>query len=57
MTDEEEPVVMDSTFMENVREALSNGYDRVCARCGVGTAGDDLDIHERTCPEFADWMK
>ena len=47
-----EPVVDDATFMENVREALSNGYDRLCARCGVGTAGDDMDIHERRCPEY-----
>lgn len=51
------PVVSDATFMENVREALGNGYDRLCAHCGVGTAGDGLDIHERACPEFnADWM-
>ena len=53
----EQPVVPDDTFMENVREALVNGYDRVCARCGIGTAGDDMDIHERKCPEFAEWMR
>lgn len=50
------PVVDDETFMENVREAHVNGYDRVCAHCGVGTAGDDMDIHERRCPEFTEWM-
>lgn len=53
----DQPVVSDATFMENVREALGNGYDRVCANCGVGTAADDTDIHERACPEFAEWMR
>jgi len=47
-----DPVVIDATFMENVREALTNGYDAVCAACGVGLAGDDMDIHERACPEY-----
>lgn len=51
----EVPTVDDRTFMENVREALGNGYDRLCAHCGVGTAGDDMD--ERSCPEFAEWMR
>jgi hypothetical protein len=51
-TVDEETVVDDETFMENVREALGNGYDRVCAHCGIGTAGDDMDIHERVCPEY-----
>lgn len=55
--DTETPVVADAAFMENVREALGNGYERVCARCGVGTAGDDMDIHERACPEFKEWMR
>lgn len=57
LTDEPtpEPVVSDARFMENVREALMNGYDRLCARCGIGTAGDDMDIHERACPEFTEW--
>jgi hypothetical protein len=55
-TETETPVVDDGTFMENVREALSNGCDRLCAHCGIGTAGDDLDIHERVCPEFSEWM-
>ena len=50
------PVVDDATFMENVREALINGYDRCCSRCGVGTAFDDIDIHERACPEFVEFM-
>lgn len=53
---EETPVVDDETFMENVREALGNGHDRVCAHCGVGTAGDGLDIHERFCPEWDERM-
>ena len=47
-----DPAVDDRTFMENVREALENGYDRVCALCGIGTAADGMDIHERRCPEF-----
>jgi len=51
VTDSGGPVVSDATFMENVREALENGYDRVCARCGVGTY-DDSDIHEMPCPEY-----
>ncbi len=50
--DEEQPVIDDARSMENVREALGNGYDRLCARCGIGTAGDDMDIHEPACPEF-----
>jgi hypothetical protein len=41
----------DGTFMENVREARENGYDRLCATCGVGVY-DASDIHERTCPEY-----
>lgn len=52
MTTEPAPVVTDVEFMENVVEALSNGYDRVCAHCGIGTAGDDMDMHERGCPEW-----
>lgn len=51
------PVVDEATFIANVHEALSNGHDRVCAHCGVGTSPDDLDIHERRCPEFAEWMR
>lgn len=49
----DQPVVPDDTFMENVREALDNGYDRVCAHCGCAMA-DESDIHERRCPEFDD---
>lgn len=49
---DEEPVVDDATFMKNAREALSNGYERLCAYCGIGTARDGMDIHERRCPEF-----
>jgi len=56
-TPETEPVVSDETFMRNVREALGNGYDRLCAHCGVGTAFFNLDIHERACPEFDEWMR
>lgn len=56
-TTDEQPVVADDTFMGNVRDALGNGYDRVCAHCGVGTAGDDMDIHERKCPEFREFMR
>lgn len=44
------PVVDDERFMENVREALANGYDRLCARCGAGTY-DGYEIHETACPE------
>jgi hypothetical protein len=49
---DEQPVVADDIFMENIRDALSDGYDLACAHCGVGTAGDDMDIHERQCPEY-----
>lgn len=45
------PVVTDAEFMENVREALDNGYDRCCARCGTGTY-DGMEIHDRACPEY-----
>jgi hypothetical protein len=45
--------VDDDRFMENVREARDNGYDRVCAACGVGVY-DESDIHERSCPEFVE---
>jgi hypothetical protein len=48
---DDEPVVDNDTFMENVREALSKGFDRLCAHCGVGVY-DDSDIHERACPEY-----
>lgn len=51
MTNDTAPVVSDDKFMANVREAHFNGYDRVCAHCGVGTAADNMDIHERACPE------
>lgn len=51
---EDAPVVSDETFMANVREALGNGYDRLCARCGVGVY-DESDMHERACPEYAEW--
>lgn len=53
--DPEKPVVDDDDFMDNVRDALENGYDRCCAHCGVGTAGDETEIHERECPEFREW--
>lgn len=56
VAESEVPVVDDQTFMGNVREALENGHDRCCARCGVGTAFDDMDIHERGCPEFVEFM-
>jgi hypothetical protein len=48
------PVVDDATFMENVREALSNGFDRCCSCCGVGVY-DDSDMHERECPEYVEF--
>jgi hypothetical protein len=53
VTDERptEPVVPDDRYMANVREALGNGYDLVCALCGVGVY-DVTDIHERSCPEY-----
>jgi hypothetical protein len=47
------PIVDDATFMDNVREALENGYDRCCARCGTGTY-DGYEIHEKSCPEYVD---
>lgn len=47
----DKPVVGDDTFMKNVRDALENGYDRLCAHCGVGVY-DISDIHERGCPEY-----
>ncbi len=48
---ETDPVVDDKTFMENVRDAIENGYDRCCSHCGVGVY-DASDIHERRCFEF-----
>lgn len=44
------PIVDDEQFMDNVREALDNGCEAVCAYCGTGLAGDGLDMHERACP-------
>ena len=45
---------MDETrFMVNVREARENGYDLVCAECGVGMNDEDFDdaeAHEARCP-------
>lgn len=52
MTEFEKPAVDDETFMDNVDEALVNGYDFVCARCGTGMNGDGMEIHDRRCPEF-----
>lgn len=49
----ETPVVSDEKFMANVREALENGYDLCCARCGVGIH-DESDMHERRCPQYKD---
>ena len=40
-------------FMANVREARENGYDRLCAHCGVGVY-DDSDMHDRGCPEYVE---
>jgi uncharacterized protein (DUF983 family) len=51
MNDDTKPVVDDLTFMENVLEALENGYDRLCAHCGTGVY-DGFEIHEKACPEF-----
>lgn len=50
----EEPAVSDATFMENVREGLVNGFDLVCAFCGVGVY-DDSDMHERPCPQYVEF--
>lgn len=47
------PAVDDAKFMANVREALSNGFDRCCSSCGVGVY-DDSDMHERGCPEWTE---
>jgi predicted molibdopterin-dependent oxidoreductase YjgC len=44
------PIVPDSTFMDNVREAHENGHEVVCAYCGVGVSPDGLDMHETGCP-------
>lgn len=52
----EQPVVDDAKFMANVREGLGNGCGICCAFCGVGLAGDDMDIHERGCPEFVEFL-
>lgn len=53
MTDKQY-LVSDETFMNNVREARENGYDRLCAECGVGVY-DDTDIHERGCSEYVEF--
>ena len=50
----DQPVVDDERFMDNVREALTNGYDHVCAQCGIGVAHDDMDMHERGCSEYTE---
>ena len=50
-TDEMTLAVDEDTFMQNVREALSNGFDRCCSQCGVGIY-DDSDTHERRCPQY-----
>lgn len=47
----EKTAVDDETFMENVREAIENGYDRCCVKCGTGVY-DGYEIHDRACPEY-----
>ena len=55
---EDTTAVDDKTFMENVREALSNGFDRCCSHCGIGVY-DESDMHERGCPEYVEptWLR
>ncbi len=39
--------------MANVREAQSNGFDLVCAKCGVGMGDEDFEepgAHDTGCP-------
>lgn len=48
--------VSDAAFLRNAQDARENGYDRLCAVCGVGTAPDDMDIHERGCPEYEEFQ-
>jgi hypothetical protein len=40
-----------STFLLNLKEARENGYELVCAECGVGI-NDDSDWHDSGCPEY-----
>ena len=40
-------------FIPNVIEARENGYEEVCAECGVGIY-DDTDMHERGCSRWVD---
>jgi hypothetical protein len=48
------PAVPDDEFMENVREALGNGFELVCAWCGSGIY-DESDMHVRGCPKYVAW--
>lgn len=48
MTAEKPTPIPDDEFMKNVVEARDNGFDFLCAYCGVGLY-DESDIHDRYC--------
>ena len=41
---------VEERFWKNVREARANGFDLLCAVCGIGIH-DDSDTHEPWCPQ------
>lgn len=46
---DDKPDVDDDTFIENVREAITNGCEMACVWCGIGLSGDGMDAHDRHC--------
>jgi hypothetical protein len=45
--------ISDERLLRNVRDARDNGYDLVCAECGVGMTDDEFEeegSHDVGCP-------
>jgi hypothetical protein len=42
-----------ASFVRNVKEARTFGYDEVCSECGAGLT-DDTDQHDTRCSRYVD---
>lgn len=46
-------MVDEERFIHNVADARDNGFELVCAQCGIGMTDDefeDADAHDTGCP-------
>ena len=64
MDAKEVQALADKQFMDEVREARSEGFAYVCSECGVGMYGDDFDPegedvarHNGTCSHNPDYER